>query len=232
VVRRLWSGAFLAIAAFSVVGMPAPAVAKSSGISAKSVSEILAATKAAVAGSPNVRMRGLVEKSGKRIGLDLVSAHGTGGGTISQNGLTFTIVVRPPTVYLKADAQTWNSLTHTTAAGELFAGKWLKTTTSDADFASMAKLLDTAQLMNTTPQDGPLTKGRVVSYHGIRAITIESAKSTAYVAATGKPYLLGLVGKNDSQGEIRFTDYGTARAPTPPKHALDIDELKRETGTS
>ena len=58
---------------------------------------------------------------------------------------TINVVVVPPNVYLKADQASWTKLAKSAVAGQLFAGKWLQTTTADPNFGSFAMLLDAAQ---------------------------------------------------------------------------------------
>lgn len=47
--------------------------------------------------------------------------------------------------------------------------------------------------------------------------------STAYIAATGPPYLLQVSSPiHGAQGKVMFSEFGTATPPTAPTGAIDI----------
>ncbi len=100
--------------------------AAGNGEAQKSASKILADAKAATASSKTVRVAGTVVDDGKEISLDLVSAQGSGGGTVTRDGTTINVVIIPPNVYLKADAASWTKLAGSAAADQLLADKWLQ----------------------------------------------------------------------------------------------------------
>jgi hypothetical protein len=165
--------------------------------------------------------------------LNIVSSHGSGGGTMAVNGAKFTLVVAPPDVFMRSDAASWAKLAHSKAAGQLFAGKWLHTTTSDKDFGSFSNLFDLSTFTKTSSSDGPITKGAVRSYHGVKAIPLEQKTkgSVVYVAATGKPYVLGIVGTGKNRGEVVFSQFGTAKVPAAPSTSIDLAQLEAQTAS-
>ena len=53
------------------------------------------------------------------------------------------------------------------------------------------------------------------------------------MAATGKPYVLGLVGAGKKNtGELRFTQYDTAKVPKAPKSSIDLGALQSGSTTT
>jgi hypothetical protein len=219
--------------ALSVSSAGARAKTTDNGEAAKDAATTVADAQAATTGSPSVRISGTVVKDGQRTSLNIVSAHGSGGGVLFQNGQKFQLVVIPPAVYLKAPASTWTALSQGSAAGglsaQLFGGKWVQTSTANSDFAGFADIFDVSKLMSQSDDPGTLTKGKITTFHGQRAIPIRSSNepSTVYVAAAGRPFVLGVVGTGDSSGEVLFTDYGTAKLPRAPAHTIDLTTLEQ-----
>lgn len=213
--------------------------ASGNGEAAKSPDTILADAVAATSGASTARIAGSVVNNGQRITLDIVSDHGTeGGGTMISGGAKFNIVVAAPSVYLKADAKTWTKVAGDKAAGQLFADKWLQTSADNPQFESFTKLVDLDALTEQiTKRPGTVTKGKVTSFHGQQAIPLRSgtgsSAGTLYVAATGKPYVLGLVGTSKTnKGELRFSNYDTAKVPPAPTDAIDLSQLEQQAGST
>jgi hypothetical protein len=193
--------------------------------------DAVAATNATSA----VRISGTVVNGSEHVTINIVSGHGSGGGTIAVNGEKFAIVVSPPNVYLKANAKTWTKVAHTALAGQLFADKWLQTTSDDPDFGTFAQLVDIGALTQSLSSNTDITKGKTTTFHGKPAIPLHSGteSSTLYVAATGDPFILGLAGTGKNQGELHFTGYGSAKLPKVPSHAINLDQLEQlGNGTS
>jgi hypothetical protein len=229
--RRVVALGVAAVSAAVLWAVPAGARTASAGNgeAAKDAAAILADAKVATGGAQTLRISGTVKEDGKTMSLDLVSGHGSGGGTIRRDGSTIRIVVHPPNVYLKADAASWTKLAGTPAAGQLLAGKWLQTTTDDSDFGSFAKLLDASALADGITSTGAVTKGKTTTYRGKKAIPLVDGdeNGTLYVAATGAPYILGVVGSGSKQGsEIRFTQYDTAKIPAEPSNSISVSAQK------
>jgi hypothetical protein len=230
--RVLVSGA-VAVVGVALWVLPASATSRSAsnGEATKSPTTILADAKAATGATTTVRISGTVTSSGKQTSLNIVSAQGSGGGTITTGGATFNIVVVPPNVYLKAEKASWTKLAGSAATGQLLANKWLQTTTADQDFGSFAKLLDAGKLTQQITATGTVTKGGVSTFHGKQAVPLKSKKGTLYVAATGTPYILGIVGNGAKDGgQLLFTQYGSATVPSAPTDAISLSQLE-QTGS-
>ena len=230
--RRVIMSGLAAAVGVALWVAPASATPRSSGNreATKSPTAILADAKAATGATTAVKISGTVTTGGKPTSLNIVSAQGAGGGTISTGGATFNIVVVPPNVYLKADKASWTKLAGSAAAGQLFAGKWLQTTTADPNFGSFATLLDAAKVTQQITATGTITKGAVTTFHGKQAVPLKNNKGTLYVAATGSPYILGIVGSGAKNGgQLLFTQYRSAKIPTAPSNAISLAQLQQNS---
>lgn len=225
-------GVALVAVCAALASATAAAGAVRAGEADKKPATIFADAKKATDNAKTVRLKGTVHTGGQDVRLDIVSGRQRGGGTIGVDGATFHVVVDPPDLYLKASASTWKQFTGSDAAVALLADRWLKTTTSDANYASIAKLVDVRQLTDSLDTGGTITKRRTTKYHGTSAIPLvkSSGNGVLYVAANGKPYILGLRGDQGS-GELRFLDYGSATPPKVPKHAVDLSKLEPTSTT-
>jgi hypothetical protein len=233
--RRVMVSGLVAVVGVALWVVPAGATGKSSsnGEATKSPTTILADAKAATGATTAVRISGTVTSGGKPTSLNIVSAQGAGGGTITSGGATINIVVAPPNVYLEADKKSWTKLAKSAVAGQLFAGKWLQTTTADPNFGSFAQLLDAGTLTQQITATGTVTKGGVTTFHGKQAVPLKGKKGTLYVAATGSPHILGIVGSGAKDGgQLLFTQYGSAKVPSAPSNAISLSQLQQSSGGS
>ena len=231
--RRIVVGALIVASALALWVAPAVATAKASsnGEAAKSPTRILADAKAATNGTSTVTISGTVVTGGHRVSLNIVSGHGAGGGTISRDGETFRVVVTPPNIYMTADAATWTKVAGNAAAGQLLADKWIQTTTDNTDFGDFSRLVDISALTRTMTPTGTLSRGAVTTYRGKRAIPLIDHTSkdpgTMYVAATGRPYILGIVSPK-GKSHLLFSHYGSAQPPAAPTTSISLSQLQQE----
>lgn len=229
--RATLSGLVVAVA--SLLGVSAHAAdGAQSPEAAKDAATILADAKA-VSSSRSVVVTGHVVSQGKLIELSIESGRGWGDGSISTDGVTLAVMVRPPAFYFFGDPASIAKLTQSSAAGQLFGGKWLRTTTSDARFAGLAEVFDAATLIQRLGRSGTLTEGVVTTFNEKKVIPLRASDETIYVAATGKPYILGLVGTgpNNDGSQLIFSLYGVARVTRPPRGAISVSRLPQATTT-
>ena len=226
----LVAGAGLLVPA--AVASPASA-AGSHGEASKSANAILADAKAATKKARSVHVVGTINNSGTTTSINMVVGHGQGGGTLTDGGANFDIVVHQGKVYLKAGKATWTKLANASAA-TLLANRWLQTTTSNPDFAQLVQVVDIAKLTNTLSPGGKLVKEGNATFHGQPAIGLldTSKGGTLYVAARGVPYILGIAGAKAKQGGVQFNQYNSAKVPPAPKGAIDLNQLESGSGTS
>ena len=142
------------------------------GEAIKPASQVLSDTEQASAAASSARISGNITSNGTQIQLQVVDGHNRGGGTVGVNGATFQTVLDGQEVYLKADAATWTKSANP-AVAQLLANRWLKTTTSDQNFSSFAKLLDISQLVTNLKASGTVTKEATTKVDGISVIPLK-----------------------------------------------------------
>ena len=142
-------------AAVFAVGLAVVACGGSSsnGEADKSAQQIFKDAQAATGAASSAQVSGTVTSNGTTVQLDVVAGQGSGGGTVNSGGASFQIILNHQDVYLKADAATWTKLSNPTAA-QLLAGRWIKTTTANQDFADLANLMDISKLASALPPRG------------------------------------------------------------------------------
>lgn len=199
----------------------------SSGEASKTVSAILADARQAALSAGSVRVSGTIHDSGQTIGLDLNVAEGGGGGTMTIRGSKVDVIRVGNDAYIRADADFYRQVGAGSAAGQLLAGKWLKAPTTTPDFRQLLLLTDLHTFVSQALKpDGNVTKGNEKTVDGQKAIELKSSKGgSLFVATSGKPYPIEFVGAGTSSGTLTLSDWGSAKAPSAPKNAIDISAL-------
>jgi hypothetical protein len=223
-----------AIAA-AIAGLGATAAlagaASSNGVAAKSPSAIVAAARAAIGGVSTVHVYGSGIENGEPISLNLSLVAGRGGrGTVTENGAAFQLVVIGKTLYFEGSAAFWKKAGGGSAATALFAGRWLKAPTT-GQFASVVAFTSIKSLFaELLAPKGSLSKGALSTVLGqqVVPVTDHSDGGILYVAASGPPYPVELVGPATKHDVVVIDDIGKPVSLTAPPGAIDISQL---TGT-
>lgn len=202
------------------------------GEASKSANQIFSDAKSATESTSSVHISGRVRSGSDNVNLDFVDTSVRSGGTISDNGATFQIILSGTTVYLKASQATMSKVSGNQAAGQLLGGKWLQTTTGNKDFGSLAGLFNLPNLIRNIQPQGTLHKGSVSNIDGqsVVGLTDSTRKGTLYVADSGRPYMIELVGGPGGPGMITFDQYGSAKSPAIPAGAVNLDQLESGSG--
>jgi hypothetical protein len=158
--------------------------------------------------------------------LDLrVAKPSTATGTISLGGTNVRLVRVGDTVYVNGDRGFWTKLLGV-AAAKRYAGRWLKASATSSSLAGYARLTDINQFFNGAASRGTLEKKGTTTYNGQKVIAIvDNTKNggTYYVAASGKPYPVAILGGTGSKaGAIRFSDWNQPVSVTAPKGAIPL----------
>lgn len=203
----------------------------SNGEANKSVSQIGKDVQSAMAGLKSFHMAGSINSNGETIKLDMnLESSGPGGGTMTLNGSTFQMVVNGQALYFMGDANFWQQVGKLTASqASQVAGKWVTGIPSSSDLSSLAGLTNVSSFVNdlnsgSSGNSGGASKGSVATFNGHSALSIKSKDGTAYVAATGPAYLLGLQGANNG-GTLTFDQFNTANPPSVPSGAINLGSL-------
>jgi hypothetical protein len=201
------------------------------GEASKSAHQIFSDAERATESASSVHISGRFISGGDNVNLDFVDSSGRSGGTITDKGTTFQIVLSGRTVYIKGSQATMTKLAGK-AAGQLLGGKWLQTTTSDKDFGDFSQLFDLPKLIQSIQPQGTLHKGAVTNLNGQSVIGLldSSRQGELYVANSGRPYMIELTGGPKQPGRLTFDQYGSAKRPAVPKGAVNLDQLEGGSG--
>ena len=201
----------------------------SNGEASKPPTQVLADAKAAATNAASVHVAGSIVSGGTPIKLDLSMARGKGAkGSMSTNGLSFDLVRVGDTVYIQGSDEFYKHFAGA-AVAQLLHGKWLKASATQGQLKSLAPLTSIGALFTgISTHHGKLASEGTTTYHGQKVAEIRdtSDNSKLYVAATGKPYPVAIVGAKQGQsGTVTFDDWNSHVSLSPPKDALDISKL-------
>jgi hypothetical protein len=202
----------------------------SNGITSKSADEIFNTAVTTAEAATSVHVVGAIHSGTQSVGLDLSIVQGKGAsGTISEGSASFKLISVGGSYYIQPDRSFLLKFAHSSAAADLFKGKWLKASSTDGSFASFGQLTSIKSLIGSLPHGhGTLTKGSTSTLAGQPAIAVTSSKGgTMYVATTGKPYPLQVSKTSGSQsGKVTFSDYDKPFTITAPANSINIDQLQ------
>jgi hypothetical protein len=178
-----------------------------------------------------VHVSGSGIENGEPISLDLSLVAGKGGrGTVSENGAAFNLVVIGKTLYFEGSAAFWKKAGGGSSAAALFAGKWLKAPTT-GQFASVVAFTSIKSLFaQLLAPKGSLSKGAPTTVLGqqVVPVTDQNDGGTLYVATSGPPYPVEVVGPAKKHDVVVIDNIGKPVSLTAPAGAIDISQL---TGT-
>jgi hypothetical protein len=203
--------------------------AKSNGEESKPAAQVLADAKAAATNASSAHVSGSIQSDGTPISLDLTTARGKGAkGSMSTNGLKFDLVRIGDTLYIRGSDE---FLKHFAggAVAQLLHDKWLKASATHGRLKSLAPLTNLGALFaGVSAQHGKLVNDGKRTYKGADVVVVRdtSDNSKLYVAATGKPYPVAIVGgKQGESGTITFDDWNKSVSLTAPDGAIDISQF-------
>ena len=203
--------------------------AKSNGEESKPAAQVLADAKAAATNASSAHVSGSIQSDGTPISLDLTTARGKGAkGSMSTNGLKFDLVRIGDTLYIRGSDE---FLKHFAggAVAQLLHDKWLKASATHGRLKSLAPLTNLGALFaGVSAQHGKLVNDGKSTYKGTDVVVIRdtSDNSKLYVAATGKPYPVAIVGgKQGESGTITFDDWNKSVSLSAPDGAIDISQF-------
>ena len=216
--------------AFGIVGAACTSDGSASSSEAsKSAVQIASDAVNAMASLNSFHVAGEIKSSGQDIKLDFNLGQSVGGGSMSLGGPEFQIVDSGTDAFLKAGADFWQQVGGTSpSVANLLADRWITGFTASQlhDLSQFANAKNLVASFANAPSSG-VTKGTVTSFRGHSAIPIRSSDgSTAYIAATGRPFLLGAVGP-PGQGTIVFDQFNSAHLPAVPTDAINFGSSGR-----
>jgi hypothetical protein len=210
-------------------GSSSSKAAKPNSEASKPAARVLADAKAAATSASSAHVSGRITSNGTPIKLDLTTARGKGAkGSMSTNGLSFDLVRIGDTVYIRGSDAFYK---HFAGAGvaQLLHGKWLKAPATHGRLQSLAPLTSLGALFaGISAHHGKLSNDGKTTYKGTDVVAIRdtSDDSKLYVAASGKPYPVAIVGgKKGESGAITFDDWNKSVSLSAPSGAVDISQF-------
>ncbi len=200
----------------------------SNGEASKTPKQVVADAQQAISAASSVHVAGKISEGGTALGLDLSMVRGKGAtGNLSEGGLSFDLVRIGNIAYVRGSDAFYKKFAGA-AVAQLLHGKWLKGPTSTGDFASLAPLTDMKQFFSQlTGSHGTLKNEGETSFKGQKAVAIKDTTKggTLYIAATGKPLPLGIVGGGSNTGTVTFGDWNKDVTLKAPSGAIDLAKL-------
>jgi hypothetical protein len=191
----------------------------------KPAAQVLTDAKAAATQASSAHVAGSIKSTGTPITIDLSTARAKGAkGSMSTNGLSFDLVRIGDTIYIRGSDAFLKHFAGA-AAAQLLHGKWLKASATHGRLRSLAPLTSLAALFGgITTHHGKLVNDGKTAYKGQQVVAIRdtSDNSKLYVAATGKPYPVALVGSKQQPGTITFGDWNKSVSLSAPGGAINI----------
>jgi hypothetical protein len=212
----------LSLAALAAAGCGSPA---SNGEASRSVPQILASLRSAVASARSVRVVGSVSSGATQVALDLALVAGVGAaGTLSENGLSARIVRIGSRSYLQAGPAFWHL--YLGANGRRLAGRWIEAPARGSLLAALTPLTTIPGLVAQIVPTRGLRKQRMTTVKGRRAFTlVGSSGGELYIAATGPPYPLIVSTGSSESGRIRFEGWDAPYRIVAPRGAIPLQRL-------
>ena len=202
--------------------------AKANDEASKPPARVLADAKAAATSASSAHVSGSINAGGTPTTLDLTTARNRGAkGSMSTNGLKFDLVRIGNTVYIRGSDEFYKHFAGA-AVAQLLHGKWLKAPATRGRLKSIAPLTSIGALFaGISSRHGKLANDGTTSYKGqdVVAVRDTSDGSKLYVAATGKPYPVAIVGGKNQSGTITFGDWNKSVSLSAPSDAIDIGQF-------
>ena len=200
---------------------------KSNGEAAKTADQVVTDAKTAATSAKAVHVSGSITDAGQPLTLDITIVKDAGGqGTMSESGLKFEIIRVGSKAYIKGSDAFLRKFAGA-AGAQLLKGKWLQGSATTGDLAALAPLTDIGKLFNgALGSHGKLENNGETTFKGQKVVAIEDTTQggTLYVASTGTPYPVAIVGGKD-QGTITFDKWNDTMSITAPKGAVDMSKL-------
>ncbi|HKN63348.1 MAG TPA: hypothetical protein VJV76_03350 [Gaiellaceae bacterium] len=202
---------------------------KSNGEESKPAARVLADAKAAATSASSAHVSGSIRSEGTPITLDLSTVRGKGAkGSMSTSGLKFDLVRIGDTLYIRGSDEFLKHFAGGDVA-QLLHDKWLKASATQGRLKSLAPLTSLGALFEgVSAHHGKLVNDGKKTYKGEEVVVVRdtSDNSKLYVAATGKPYPVAIVGaKKGESGTITFGDWNKSVSLTAPDGAIDISQF-------
>jgi hypothetical protein len=198
------------------------------GVKDLSAAEIVAKAATATDAAGSYRVKGEITQEGQRLNADVqIKGKDISGDVTMAQGKAKVLRIGTD-LYLQADPALWGIFAGPTAEtlASFFKGKWVKTSTTNKEWAEFATIGDVTQMVKTYGTS-TLTKGELKTVNGMSAIELKEASGASiFVATVGQPYIVRVEMKGE--GELDVTEFGAkfddVKAP-PADQVVDLSGL-------
>lgn len=202
---------------------------KPNGEASRSPARVLADARRAATGASSAHVAGKVVSGGSTVKLDLALLRGKGAtGSMSTNGLQFGLVRIGDTAYIHGSDAFYQHFAQPVFA-QLLHGKWIKASTAQGRFQSINQLTSLDALFGEiSSHHGKLVNAGTTTYDGQQVVELRDTSdgSRLYVAASGRPYPVAIVGgKTNASITLTFDRWNAPVTLTAPKGAIDVSRF-------
>lgn len=198
-------------------------------IAGLSTAQILAKTQAAAKAANSVHVKGDLVDGKDRLRLDVRLARAGGGGSITMDGDTVSVIVIGKTAYLRMSNSFWRKQSKSKAEANaviaLIGGRWIKTALTNKDLGDLAVFASKTGFFDGLFEDpGTLKKTAPKTVDGVPSIGLKSSDGgTLWVdVTTARPVRLDSPSKTTPES-LTFTEYNQVAPPKAPPAAQVID---------
>jgi hypothetical protein len=208
------------------------------GVTAKSASEILQATRTAAQNANSVHVvSSATTTHGGSLTLDASLAKDQGRANVSFFRFSLQAIRTDDTIYVKGN-ELFAARLGAVLGVKVPANTWIKGPAKGTLGRAAGTFTNiTTELPVMLAGTGKVTKGTKVKIDGQPTIVLKLSRKlytgSLYVATTGQPYPLKLLktGTGDTPGfsetgQTTFTNWNDPITVTPPTHAVDISQLQ------
>lgn len=203
--------------------------AGTNGVGKLAADKIQSRSVTAAGAADAVRLSGTVVTSGLTYTLDMRLKSDGGSGSVTSKGSTFGLLRIGEQLYLKADADFWNS-NGDSGAGDSLHGKYVKVPQGDPSYKKFSGFTDKDILLSSLlTLHGSLATDGHHAQNGVRTIRItgdHGSGGTLDVSLQGKPYPLRLV-RAGGAGTLTFSDWGKSFTVKEPADDDTVDYGKQ-----
>jgi hypothetical protein len=198
------------------------------------VAALLKAMGAAVRSASSVHISGTIQQGSKTVGANFgMTRSGEFSGQVSENGAVLTMLATHGHTYLKLTPDFLRVAQLPASTCSRVCGKYVAYPAAQAQqlfgHQSMASL--THSLADTSPR-GVKLLGAVSIAGQLAWLLQDSAESSLYIAAHGKPYVLRAVGPPPGDETLSLTQWNAVRIPglPPASKVVPLSQLVRSYG--
>ncbi|HEX2774291.1 MAG TPA: hypothetical protein VHN18_17935, partial [Micromonosporaceae bacterium] len=212
---------------------PGPVGPTDNGVSALPPNFILDRAKEALQQAKSYRVKGNGVSDGQKLSLDFRISGNDLGGKVTMGGATIELLSVAGRRFMRPDEKFWAMAIGADKADKmvkLIGDRWVVVPDDDKRLVKLFSIANVDQLFRP---DSSLKTGETRDIDGVKAIgVVESGAEggALYVATTGQPYPLLVVGSNPADGEVAFSDFGATfedlKAP-PESDVIDLEEVSR-----